>query len=73
MTTWTHEMRETEIARQLELIESNSVPMAVVDYTCNWRRLGSTARFGVRDLGHVKGYQLRPVALNRAALQRIEF
>ena len=67
-TTWTPEMKREAIARQLELIEPMSIPMAVVDYGLGWRKTGASARYGTRDLRHVKIYRLTVVAHNQAAL-----
>ena len=67
MTTWTAKSKQAAITRQLELIAKRSTPMAVVDYGLDWRKTGANARYGVRDLRHVKLYNLRMVAFNMAA------
>lgn len=67
MTTWTAETRAAAIAKQAAWIADSPVPMAVVDYGLSWRRHGSTARYGTRDLRHVALYGLDVVALNPAA------
>ena len=66
-TTWNAEMVAEAIAKQLYFIAANPIPMAVVDYGLNWRKIGATVRFGVRDLRHVEIYNLKVVALNDAA------
>lgn len=72
--------QQAYIAKLFEIAERNAVPMAVVDYLgkMHVNAIGKFApvteytkteyRFGVRDMRHVKLYDLRAIKLNSAAI-----